>query len=193
MRRLEPLLFTLVFAGCSTVDHSSVRSDYDATDKHETVRLVAIAAPSPNEDAALGMLAAKITQRYANHHRDFVVKAAIAAETLPADRCEAPMQGVLEIVMTLDGGGDEVGVSADVKLVRCRDGETVWSAGGSGSWPTTDPQISQVIAQYREELGEEVVPFVPAAFHMLRALLDTLPYPELVDDELIMEKIELAD
>jgi probable lipoprotein (TIGR04455 family) len=191
MRRLEPLL--LLLTACSTVDHSSVRSDYDEADKQQTVRLVAIAAPAPNGDEALGMLAAKITQRYANHHRDFVVKAARTGDALPEDRCEAPMQGVLEVAMTLDGGGDEVGVTADVKLVRCRDGEQVWSAGGSGSWPTTDPQISQVIAQYREELGDEVAPFVPAVFHLLRALLDTLPYPELVDDDLIMEKIELAD
>lgn len=192
MRRLELFVLAGLLGGCSVVQHSAVRPDYDAADKTQTVRLIALAVPSPNGDASRGQLVAKIAQRYANHHRDFVVTTASTAAALPEDRCEDDRHGVLVLAATYHDG-DEIGLALEAKLVRCRDGEEVWSAGGSGAWPREDPQISQVVAQYREEIGEDVVPYVPATFHLLRALLDTLPYPQLVDEDLVMEKIELAD
>ncbi len=193
MRRPEFLaLMIALLSACSIVRHSHVRPDYDAADKQQTVRLIALAVPTPG-DADRGRLVAKIAQRYTNHHRDFVVTTASTAATLPEDRCDDEMQGVLTLAATYEDAGDEVGISVEAKLVRCRDGEEVWAAGGSGAWPREDPQISQVIAQYESEIGEDVVPYVPATFHLLRALLDTLPYPELVDDDLVMEKIDLAD
>ncbi|MEQ8278864.1 MAG: MXAN_6521/LA_1396 family lipoprotein [Deltaproteobacteria bacterium] len=191
MRR-ELLIALVALTGCSVVQHSHVRPDYDAEDKQKTVRLIALAVPSPNGDAARGRLVAKITQRYANHHRDFVVTTASTAASLPEDRCADDMHGVLKVAAKYTDG-DEIGIEAEAEMVRCRDGEQVWAAGGSGSWPKDDPQISQVIKQYREEIGEDVAPYVPATFHLLRALLDTLPYPELVDDDLVLEKIDLED
>jgi probable lipoprotein (TIGR04455 family) len=38
---------------------------------------------------------------------------------------------------------------------------------------------------------EHVRPWVAPSFHLLRAVLETLPRPKLTTDEQIMEKIEL--
>ncbi len=175
------------------VRSSWVRPDYDRFDKRETLRLVVVTAPLPAGSAQVGALWSLLARRYTNQKRDFIAKRHLAAESLPEDLCDDEVEGVLHLVPKVRRAGGGVEASVKATLTRCRDGELVWKAEAAGSWPSEDPVLKQVTEDYVRELGEEVRPFVGPSFHLLKAVLDTLPRPELTDDEDVMEKIELEE
>ncbi|RMG15771.1 MAG: hypothetical protein D6729_12085 [Deltaproteobacteria bacterium] len=186
------LLFTLA-AGCSVVRSAWVRPDYERVDKHETLRLAVVTAPLPAGDPKVGELWSLIARRYANQKRDFIAKKNLAAPQLPEGLCSEGIEGILHLRPKVERHGDGVEASVAATLTRCRDGELVWKAEAAGSWPSEDPVLKQVTEDYVRELGESVRPYVGPTFHLLKAVLDTLPRPELVDDEDVLEKIELGE
>ena len=189
--RSAALLLTV--GACSVVSQHRVRPDYDAVDRTRTVRLVVVVAPVPEEGAPVGDLVGLITQRYANHHRDFIVKRHAVAESIPDDACGGGTEGVLHVAPVLDRQGDGVDASVQARLKRCRDGQEVWAASGAGNWDSEDEHVAELTDLYVDELGETVRPYVAPCFHLLRAVLDTLPRPSLPDDDAVMEKIELGE
>lgn len=178
------VLAAVLGTSCASVVKSSrVTPDYDTTDRTQTVRLAVYTRP-PAGIEKLGFMWSEIARRYANHHRDFIAKNKTA--------CEDGIDGVLELEPTLarkDGG---VEASVKARILRCSDKAEVWSAEAGGTWPSDDPNVSEVIRENAETYGEEVRPFVAPTFHLLRATLDTLPRPVL-DDAGVTEKIELGE
>jgi len=194
MRRLALVPALVVALGsCSVVTQHRVRPDYHAVDRRQTVRLMVVVAPAPAAGAEVGDLAGLITRRYANHHRDFIVRGHIVAEAIPDDACANGTEGILHVTPVLERTGEDVDASVRARLTRCRDGQEVWSASGEGSWSSEDEHVAELTDNYVGELGEVVRPFVAPCFHLLRAVLDTLPRPELPDDDAVMEKIELGE
>jgi probable lipoprotein (TIGR04455 family) len=190
MRRTALLL---LIGACSIVTQHRVRPDYDAVDRTRTVRLVVLVTPIPQGGAVVGDLVGLITQRYANHHRDFIVRGHRVADSMPGDACTDGVEGVLHVSPMLDRQGEDVDASVRARLTRCRDGQEVWSASGEGSWQSRGEHVAELTDSYVAELGETVRPYVAPSFHLLRAVLDTLPRPELPDDDAVMEKIELGE
>ncbi len=192
MRRTFGWLLLWGTAACGVVRHSETRPDYASADRTQTVRIGVYVHPLPDGRRDVGQLWATIAQRYTNHHRDFIAKEAVATATVtPA--CHDDLEGLLVIRPAMRSVGDGFEVEADARLSRCRDGETVWSAQGGGSFPSRDETVLEVTRRYGEELGPSVEPYVAPSFHLLRALLDTLPEPQLPSEDAVLEKIELAD
>lgn len=191
---MRPLFFALLFASsaCGVVKNVRLRDDYDAVDKTKTLRLAVVTAPFTAGGEKTAMLYSKIARSYANHHRDFLAKTATASAAVPLDRCGEGIDGVLQLAPDLAQDGDYVTAAVDAQFYRCRDREEIWSARGAGTWISKDPNVSEVISKYVDELGEEVRPYVAPVFHLLRAVLEELPRPVLSDTEVI-EKIELGD
>lgn len=183
---------TLGLAACGVVRHSEIRPDYAQADRTQTVRIGVVVHPLPDGRKDVGQLWAVIAQRYANHHRDFIAKEAVASSTVTPS-CHDDLEGLLWITPEVHAIGDGFEVAAKAQLRRCRDGETVWSAEGGGSFPSRDETVLEVTRRYGEELGPSVEPYVAPSFHLLRALLDTLPEPALPSEDAVLEKIELAD
>jgi len=182
----------LLSSACSTVSHVHVRSDYEQVDQNETFRLAVITSPLPEGDAKVGKMWSLIAGRYANHHRDFIVKDARAEGQLPEGLCGEGIEGILHLRPTVHDAGSGMAVEVEGRLFRCTDQEIIWSATAGGSWPSDDPQLVEMTRAYVGELGGEVERHVPPAFRLLRALLDTLPRPKLAKDEDVMEKIEVS-
>jgi probable lipoprotein (TIGR04455 family) len=169
-----------------------VRPDYATSDRTQTVRIAIVTAPLPEGRQDLGTLFSLIARRYVNHHRDFIVKQHAASAMPPADACAAPIQGLLLLAPRVQRAGEEVAAAVMARLRRCRDGALVWEAEADGKWTSRDTQLRETTESYVRELGQEVAPYVPAAFRLLRATLDTLPRPTLGDEE-VLEKIEVGD
>ncbi len=183
----------LLAAGCATVHSSMVRPDYGEADARQTVRLVAITSPLPEGRQDLGQLWSEVARHYANDHRDFLVKTAVAAATEPADLCGAGIEGVLHLTPLLVGGTtDRVEERVRASITRCRDGTVVWSAEAGGTWDASDANLKDVADHYATELGPGVKPFVAPTYHLLKPTLDTLPRPVL-DEKGKDEKIEMSD
>ena len=91
--------------------------------------------------------------------------------------------------LQLEGRGAEAQVQG--RLLRCVDQQEVWAADAAGSWVSAEPKLEQTIAQYVDEYGPSVQPYVAPSYYVLQAALDSLPEPELTEDDQ-SEKIENA-
>lgn len=190
MSRLVPLL---LLASCSVVRHSRTSDDFERVDKQRLKRLAVVAQPFPEGRKEVAELFALVARRYVNQKRDFLVKESLAADGdfQLAPHCSEGIDGVLWLLLRMR---TQRGVEAELesKLYRCPDGHEVWSAESGGSFPTSSEELADVTRLYAQELGEEVAPYVPAAFGLLRPTLDTLPNPVLTEADR-EEKIELGD
>lgn len=192
----------IAVSGCATVRSSRIAPDYAQVDQHRTKRLVVVTAPNPGEAEKLGELWSLLARRYTNQHRDFLVKenrpapegvtAAAIARFEPQSLCAEGLEGVLWLRPTeWKDEGENLRASLVARLVGCPDGHEVWSAEAGGSWKKQDAQLEAFTAEYVDELGEDVAPYVAPSFRLLKATLDTLPNPTLTDED-IDEKIELG-
>lgn len=181
------LLVVWILSGCSVVKSARVRPDYAQVDSKETKRLVLVTQIDGSiEPKRLGELYGRIARRYVNQKRNFIVARDLAAGAAPdrAQVCAQPegseergFEGVLLLSPTAKPEGKGVEMSVDAKLLRCRDGEEVWSATAAGSFASQDDRLVEVAASYAQEYGQEVTPYVAPAMNLLRPLLDTLPEP----------------
>lgn len=191
MRKL--LIPFLFLSACATVNSTHVRPDFQQVDRTQTLRLAVVTSPLPDGNAKAGQLWSEIARRYVNDKRDYIVVSALTAPV--GDVCgENKVDGVLllaprEVEVKKNG----VEIDLDAKLTRCRDGELVWSASSGGSWDSDDDHLKETIAFYVDKYGPEISVWVAPSFHLLRATLDTLPFPKLEKDEDVMEKIELSE
>ena len=203
MKRAVPLLLLLLATGCtSTLKNSRVRPDYESVDRARLKRLVVVTAPAPAEPEQLGELWSRIARRYVNQKRNFIVKAhtslpgrADAAELkrLCAEAAEG-LEGVLLLEPTelrRVGSGKDAGVEEAVhaRLLRCSDGQEVWSANAAGSFESDDAQLKESATLWTNGLSPSVEPYAAPAFRLLRPTLDSLPEPTPpATDEETMEK-----
>lgn len=199
LKRQALMLGLVLLAGCSMVRRSYVRPDYEQEDKYKVKRLVVVTQPLPAGQPQVGELWSLVARRYANQNRKFIARANVALAGEPADPAfrelctEGGHEGVLWLrPTTVERRGEGVEAGVQARLLRCADGQEVWSAEAAGSNPSVDPQYTAITEQYTNELGPEVTPYVAPTFRLMKAALDTLPYPELTSAE-EDEKIELGE
>jgi probable lipoprotein (TIGR04455 family) len=197
MNRLALVLGLAVLSGCTAVKSSRIRSDYETVDKHRVKRLAVITQPLPDNKPEVGELWSLIAQRYVYQNRDFIPKGHIARPGQPEDlafkdQCTEGIDGVLWLAPDVKRQGKGVESAVRAKLLRCTDGEEVWAAEAAGSWDSEDERYKELTAQYTQEIGPEVAPYVGPTFRLLMATLNTLPTPKLTDAE-VEEKIEFAE
>ncbi|MDF1566164.1 MAG: MXAN_6521/LA_1396 family lipoprotein [Deltaproteobacteria bacterium] len=191
-RSLALIALALLAGGCGTVRSSWIRPDYPATDRTETVRLQVITSPAPADVPEACELMSLVARRYTNQKRDFIAKVNRCDQT-PPTTCDEGIDGLLLLEPTAEVQETKIALKVEAKLLRCKDREPIWTATGAGRWPKSDDKVKELAATYGSELGAVVIPWVPATFHLLRAMLDTLPMPALMGEEAVMEKIELGE
>jgi probable lipoprotein (TIGR04455 family) len=183
MRRI--LWVTWLLTGCAVVKRSHLRDDYEAEDKAKVKRVLLLVEPLPGSDQKVGDAWARLARRYVNQKRDFIVSADQARATAPTlgELCVGNLEGVLWLKPHLEGGGGGFDATVDASLLRCRDGQEVWSAWAGGSFKSDDPLLVEVAATYGRDYGAEVVPTIAPAMNLLRPTLDTLPQPTITSEE----------
>ncbi|MBL8920512.1 MAG: MXAN_6521/LA_1396 family lipoprotein [Myxococcaceae bacterium] len=195
-RALAPVVVLALLSGCSIVRRSTVRDDWAATDRSKVKRLVVLVQPLPDGQEKAGELFARIARRYVNMKRDFLVKQEKFAAAAPdlSSLCggEDAIEGVLLLSPALTRKGDGFEIEVKGSLKRCGDGREAWTAEAGGSFPTKDSLLVEVTKTYVGELGPEVEPYVAPAMNVLRPVLDTLPQPQLTEQDQD-EKIGLVD
>lgn len=197
MKRLVLMLSLAVLAGCATVKNSFTRPDYEQVDKQRVKRLVVVTAPLPDGKQPVADLWSLIARQYVNQNRDFLVKEH-TTRAEPADEaslkalCVEGIEGVLLLVPQVKLNPDSADVAVRARLMRCADGEDVWSADAAGGWSSKDDKFTERAAQYVQQFGPEVEPYVVPSYKLLQATLDALPNPQLNDQD-IDEKIELGE
>jgi len=197
MKRPVLSLGLALLAGCATVKSSHVRPDYESVDKTRVKRLVVVTQPLPDGKQSVGELWSLVARRYVNQNRDFIAKANVAVEGAAQDMsfkglCVDGAEGVLWLSPDMKPKGKGMEAAVKARLLRCTDGEEVWSAEAAGSWSSEDDRYKELTVQYSDELGAEVSPYVAPTFRLLSATLDTLPRPQLSEQD-VEDKIELGE
>ena len=189
-------VFALLFAtGCAgVVKQAHVRDDWESAHKDQVKRLFVLVQPLPDGKQQVGDMWAAITARHVDLKREFIIK---ELQALPQDTQDplahacggGDVDAVLHLrpEMVRQGSGAEASLEATLR--RCGDGLELWRASSAGSWGMKDKKLTETIADYTREFGPEVEPYVVASWHLLRATLDTLPQPQLSEEDLL-EKIE---
>lgn len=196
MTRSFLLVVLALSAGCSIVKRYTVVDDWATVDRSKVKRLAVLVQPLPDGSEKAGELFARIARRYVNMKRDFLVKQEKFAATAPdlTSLCggDDAIEGVLFLTPTLTkkGTGFEIEVKASLK--RCGDGRASWTAEAGGSFPSKDELLVELTKTYVGELGAEIEPYVAPAMNVLRPVLDTLPQPQLSEQDQD-EKIGLVD
>lgn len=197
MNRLVLVVGLALLSGCATVKSSRVRADYETVDKTQVKRLAVVTQPLPDGKQAVGDMWSAITRQYANQKRDYIAKSSVALAGNPEDPtfkslCVEGIEGVLWLSpdVTLKGKGVETAVKA--QLLRCRDGQEVWFAEAAGSWSSEDDLYKERSADYAQQFGPEVAPYVAPSIRLLWATLNTLPNPQLNEAD-VDEKIDLGE
>jgi probable lipoprotein (TIGR04455 family) len=190
--RVSLIVLLTFLSGCSTVRSSWIRNDYARTDRTDTLRLTVVTAPAPTGDTQACELMSLIARRYTNQKRDFIAKESGCATERPT-ACPEGIEGMIHLLPTAEVKDAVIKLKVVAEMVRCSDQSTIWKATGQGVWPKSDKKVKELAGSYGEELGPSVIPWVPASFHLLRAMLDTLPRPILMGEDAVMEKIELGE
>ena len=193
--RLLGMAATLsVASGCASVVKSAHTSDeWKSVDQNRVKRLVVVTQPYPAGNEKVGEMWSSIAARRVDLKRDFIIKdkQTLSAESPfdPKTLCGEGLDGVLWLKPNATSQGD--GIEAEVQgvLLRCVDGQEVWTAEAAGSWSSHEEKLAQTVKDYVAEFGPEVEPFVVGSYHLLNDTLDTLPNPVLTEDEKD-EKIE---
>lgn len=191
-RALLPLV--LFASSCSVVKSARIRDDWAQADQRAVKRLAVVVSPLPAAHEKAGEAWARVARRYVNQKRDFLVKKEVSQATAPqlGEVCggEDEIEGALFLKpnVVAKGGGFEIEVVG--ALARCSDGREAWNGTAAGSFDAQDPRLVEVTNVYAQEFGDEVRPYVPPAFNVLRPLLDTLPQPVLTDAD-VDEKLTL--
>jgi len=180
-------------AGCSIVKSSRIRGDWEQVDRQRVKRLAIVTQPHPAQEPKLGELWSTLAARQVDLKRSFIIKdiqsAGDDATFDPLAHCGEGIEGVLWLRPDVKRQGEGVEAAVTGRLLRCVDGEEVWSAEAAGSWGTHDEGLEQTIADYTAEFGPEVTPYVAATYRLLLATLETLPDPVLTEED-TAEKIE---
>lgn len=196
-KRLTLTLGLAVLTACATVKTRFTRPDYEQVDKERVKRLVVVTQPLPDGKEAVGELWSLIARQYVNQNRDFLVKSNLALPE-PATAaslqslCVEGIEGVLLLAPQVKLHPEGADAAVRARLMRCADSEDVWSAEASGNWGSRDEKFRERTAQYVQELGPEVEPYVVPTYKLLQATLGTLPNPKLSEQD-IDEKIELGE
>jgi probable lipoprotein (TIGR04455 family) len=173
--------------GCSVVKAARIREDWERVDRQRVKRLLVITQPLPDGNEKVGEMWSAIAARHVDLKRDFIIKEKVSrggAPTVEARTlCAEGIEGVLWLVPDVRRAGGGVEAAVEGRLLRCSDGEEVWSARAAGSWSSQEAGLRQTIQDYAAQFGAEVEPYVAASYHLLRATLDTLPNPVLTEED----------
>jgi len=179
--------------GC-VIREARIRPDYDAVDRQQTKRLAVVTQPLPEGVQSIGDMWSVMARRQVNLKRQFIVKetAAVVEAFEPRSRCKPGLEGVLWLKPNVKRDGKYLFTEVTATLFRCTDGAVVWEAEGAGRWPQRDDEVQQITATYVKELGPDVETYAGPTFHLLKALVDSMPDPVLTEKDKD-EKIELGD
>ena len=183
-------LALLSFA-CTSVRRQYILKDYTRNPGQMVKRIVIILKPSPQEKDLAGLVSA-MTRDLLKTNRNYLVYGTLSTEREVAEACKT-RDGVLKMwVDRADVVGEHIDLEITGELRRCSDNAVVWSATARNSGKSRNRSLKNLVQSYVQEYGNQAEVYAAPAFNIIEDLVETMPNPELTEDEL-MEKIDLEN
>ena len=183
-------LALLSFA-CTSVRRQYILKDYTKNPGQMVKRIVIISKPSPQEKDLAGLVSA-MTRDLIKTNRNYLVYGTLSTEREVAEACKT-RDGVLKMwVDRADAVGEHIDLEITGELRRCSDNAVVWSATARNSGKSRNRSLKNLVQSYVQEYGNQAEVYAAPAFNIIEDLVETMPNPELTEDEL-MEKIDLEN
>jgi len=179
----------LVFFACSSVRHRFIVEGYKKNPEQMIKRIVIISEPSP-QNRGLAALISDMTRDLIRTNRNYLVYGTVSTEREVAEACKT-RDGVLKMsVDRADAVGNHVDLEITGELGRCSDKSVVWNATARASGKSRNRSLKNLVQNYVEKHGNLAEVYAAPAFKIIEDMVETMPNPELTEDEL-MEKINL--
>jgi probable lipoprotein (TIGR04455 family) len=179
----------LVFFACSSVRHRFIVEGYKKNPGQMIKRIVIISEPSP-QNRGLAALISDMTRDLIRTNRNYLVYGTVSTEREVAEACKT-RDGVLKMsVDRADAVGNHVDLEITGELGRCSDKSVVWNATARASGKSRNRSLKNLVQNYVEKHGNLAEVYAAPAFKIIEDMVETMPNPELTEDEL-MEKINL--
>jgi len=179
----------LVFFACSSVRHRFIVEGYKKNPGQMIKRIVIISEPSPQNRGLAGLIS-DMTRDLIRTNRNYLVYGTVSTEREVAEACKT-RDGVLKMsVDRADAVGNHVDLEITGELGRCSDKSVVWNATARASGKSRNRSLKNLVQNYVEKHGNLAEVYAAPAFKIIEDMVETMPNPELTEDEL-MEKINL--
>jgi len=183
-------LALLSFA-CTSVRRQYILKNYTNNPGQMVKRIVIISKPFPQEKDLAGLVSA-MTRDLIKTNRNYLVYGTLSTEREVAEACKT-RDGVLKMwVDRADAVGEHIDLEITGELRRCSDNAVVWSATARNSGKSRNRSLKNLVQSYVQEYGNQAEVYAAPAFNIIEDLVETMPNPELTEDEL-MEKIDLEN
>ncbi len=180
---------TLVSFACTSVHRRFIVKDYTKDPGRMIKRIAIFAEPSPQNKDLAGLIGA-MTRDLIKANRNYLVYGTLSTEREVVEACKT-RDGVLKMrVDRADAVGEHIDLEITGELCRCSDDSVVWSATASAFGKSQNRSLKNLVQNYAEEHGKQAEVYAAPAFKIIIDLIESMPNPELTEDEL-MEKIDL--
>ena len=174
---------------CTSVRHRFVVEGYQKN-PGQMIKRIVIASDSFPQDRDLAALISAMTRDLIKANKNYLVFGTVATEREVAEACKT-LDGVVKMSVTrADAAGARIDLEITGELLRCSDNSAVWNASGRASGKSRSPSLQNLVQNYVGKYGDHAEVYAAPAFNILRDIVETMPNPELTEDEL-MEKIDL--
>ena len=174
---------------CSSVHRRFTAGGYQKHPERMIKRIVILSRPSSQDRDLAGLIGA-MTRDVIRTNRNYLVYGTVSADRDAAEACKI-RDGVLKMSLArADAAGGSVALEIAGELCRCSDQSVVWSATARGTGKSRNRSLKNLVQNYVEQHGRLAEVYAAPAFNLLKDIVETMPNPELTEEEL-MEKIDL--
>ncbi len=189
---LAGLWGSFLISGC-TIESYHLSDSWETQDKFQLKRTFVLVQAPPGTPAHFVELAGRIARRYVNLKKDFLVLGNAPAQPEPvAALAETDGHLLLDFTEVHLAQADDLRLRVTAQLLRNPGRGVVWKVVASRSDEPANEDLSRLTQRYVRELGDEVEPYVAPTFILMKRVFDTLPSPQLTDED-IEAKIMLDD
>lgn len=183
------LLIFSITTGCSSVKSGFLKKGY-MKNRVKMIKNVVIVTKSVSKNPGIAELVSNIASDIIKSQKNYIVHGFRKMDSKWLDECKN-IEGVI-VFSIKDIKTFEKSVFLDItgKLFGCKSGELFWSSNGADEHPYKNSKLKHLTESYRDKYKETADKFAAPLFSILQDMIDTMPNPELTDDE-IMEKIEM--
>jgi probable lipoprotein (TIGR04455 family) len=181
----------LVSFACSSVRHRFVAEGYKKNQRLMIKRIVIISESHPQDRGLAGLISA-MTRDLIRTNRNYLIYGIVSTEEEVVEACET-RDGVLKMSAgRANAVGERIHLEITGELRRCSDKSVVWNATARASGKSRNRSLKNLVQNYVEEHGKQVEVYAAHAFNVIEDIVESMPNPELTEDEL-MEKIDIEN